>query len=350
MKLLSGKDSVRNHSFEYMRSIACLAIVLMHMMNVSEILYRSEISKSSDCFSMMIVYLMMWAVPLFVMVTGALILDPSKNISLKNLYGKYILRVFGALVLFTIIFRFVDMLMNGESFSAAVIGSAFYKLFTATSWSHLWYLYLMIGLYVLLPAYRSVTAGLDKKTFLYILAVYAVFLSLLPLSDIFGVSTGFHLQTSAVYVLFFFAGYAVKSGILNIKKSMALILFLLATALIVLFCIMRYELDLAGLDVMLGSYSSPLVVVQSVSLFILMYKNETSEKSGFFSKLITVFDRNSFGIYLIHMIFLRLFLRHMQINPYGTLYMFAVVYFATLVISFGIAFLLHLIPGVRRIV
>ncbi len=347
---MSGKDLVRNHSFEYMRSIACLAIVLMHMMNVSEILYRSEISKSSDCFSMMIVYLMMWAVPLFVMVTGALILDPSKKVTLKNLYGKYILRVFVALFVFVFIFRFVDMFMNGEAFSLAVIGNAFYKFFTATSWSHLWYLYLMIGLYVLLPAYRSVTASLDRKTFLYILTAYAVFLSLLPLSDIFGVSTGFHLQTSAVYVLFFFAGYAVKSGVLQIKKSIALILFLLSTALIALFCIMRYDLDLTGLDVMLGSYSSPLVVVQSVSLFALMYKDAAEEKNGFLMKLVTLFDRSSFGIYLIHMIFLRLFLRHMQINPYNTIYMFVVVYLVTLGISFAIAAVLRLIPGVNRII
>ena len=268
---MSGNGSVRNHSFEYMRSIACLAIILMHMMNVSEILYRADISKNADCFSMMIVYLMMWAVPLFVMVTGALLLDPAKDVSLKNLYGKYIFRVFCALVVFGIIFRIVDLLMNGEAFSVSILGNAFYKIFTGTSWSHLWYLYLMIGLYVLLPAYRAVTKTLDDKTFLYILIAYGVFLSLIPLSDIFGISSGFHLQTSAVYVLYFFAGYAIKSGILNVKKSMSLILFVLSTVLIIVFCLMRYNLDLSGLDVMLGSYSSPLVVVQSLSLFSIMY-------------------------------------------------------------------------------
>lgn len=349
---MSGNASVRNHSYEYMRSVACIAIVLMHMMNVAEILHRSEISVDADQFSMMIVYLCMWAVPLFVMVSGALILDPSKKITLKDLYGKYIFRVFAALVLFGLIFRLVDMLMNGEAFSLGLIGNAFYKIFTGSSWSHLWYLYLMIGIYVLLPAYRAIVSALDAKTFLYILIAYGFFLSLLPLTEIFGLKSGFHLQTSAVYLLYFFAGYGVKSGALNIKKSMSVILLVLSTVLIIVFCILRYRLGLAGLDAMLGSYSSPLVVIQSISLFSLIYNEEAIEqKDGVLSKVISTFDRSSFGIYLIHMIFLRLFLRHMQIDPYSEgIYNFVLVYFATLIISFAISVFLHFIPGIKRLI
>ena len=348
---MSGKESVRNRSYEHMRSIACLAIVLMHMMNISEILYRSSISHTEDSVSMLIVYLCMWAVPLFVMVTGALLLDPGKNITIKAIYTRYVARIIGALLLFGLVFRFVDMWMNGETFSLTVITNGLYKIYTGTSWSHLWYLYMLIGLYVLLPVYRRVSAGCDRKELLYLLGAYAFFISILPLTDIFGADSAFHLQTSAIYLLYFFAGYMIKSGQLVIKKPVAALMLVLSVACMAAVWVIRNKYDIAGLDQVLGNYSSPVVVVMAVSIFALMFKNETVERSGALAKFIALFDRSSFGIYLIHMIFLRVFLRHMQINPYAQgVLIFAGVYLATLVLSFVIVVVLHFIPGLRKLV
>ena len=334
-----------------MRSVACLAIVLMHMMNVAEILYRNSISPSEDSVSMLIVYLCMWAVPLFVMVTGALLLDPAKSISIKTVYSRYIARILGALLLFGIIFRFVDMWMNAEGFSVQVILNGLLKIYTGTGWSHLWYLYMLIGIYALLPIYRKVSAGCDNKELLYLLGAFAVFTSLLPISGYFGVKSGFHLQTSAVYLLYFFAGYAIKSGILDIRKPLAWLLFVLSVAGVVILWYVRYHFEIAALDSMLSSYASPFVVTWSVSIFALMYRPADSAEPGLATKAVTFFDGTTFGIYLIHMIALRVLLRHMEINPYTSgIIAFIGVYLVSLVASFVIVTILHLIPEIKKLV
>ena len=55
---------------------------------------------------------MMWAVPCFVMVTGALLLDENREVSFDKLFNKYILRVLGALVVFSMVFRIFDIIMD----------------------------------------------------------------------------------------------------------------------------------------------------------------------------------------------------------------------------------------------
>ena len=61
-------------------------------------------------------------------------------------------------------------------------------------------------------------------------------------------------------------------------------------------------------------------------------------------------DRCSLGIYLIHMIFVRLFLRYWGFNPYeGGVLAFVLLIVVIFAISFGITWLLKWIPVVRRI-
>ena len=55
-----------------------MAIVLLHTADASVMMYGDAISNVPKTVSMGMVYCMMWAVPCFVMVTGALLLDPEK--------------------------------------------------------------------------------------------------------------------------------------------------------------------------------------------------------------------------------------------------------------------------------
>lgn len=54
-----------------------------------------------------------------------------------------------ALVVFCLLFRALEILVNHEPVNAETLLSGFYEIFSGTSWSHVWYLYLMIGIYLL---------------------------------------------------------------------------------------------------------------------------------------------------------------------------------------------------------
>ncbi|MBR3307826.1 MAG: acyltransferase family protein [Lachnospiraceae bacterium] len=342
---MSGKGS-RSGGLMLLRILASFAIVILHTLNVSEILYRDRISAAADAVSMGIVYCLMWAVPVFVMVSGALLLDPAREMSIKKILTRYVPRVLGALVLFVFIFRIFDCVMNKEEFSGAVLTDALYKLVSGSSWSHLWYLYMLIGLYLLLPAYRFISEKCDEKTFLYLTVVCFIFLSILNLTELFGFTSAFHLQLSAVYTLYFFLGYGLYSGKLKLNGGWAVCFIIAGTALTIAGTYFIRGDNADAVKGIVSAYSSPAVVLQSAGIFALL-KDVKKENAG---KALSFVDGCTFGIYLIHMIFLRLFLRYMEIDPYeGGIGVFAAIAAGSFFASMAITALLKLIPGIRRI-
>ncbi len=338
--------SGRNISYSVMRVFSCMAIVLMHTLNISEILYRDDISDIERRLSLTSVYMLMWAVPVFIMVSGALLLDPKREITIKKIFGVYLLRVVLALFFACIVFSLFDSYMNEGTVSFSAVSEGILKALEGKSWSHLWYLYLLCGLYLLLPLYRAAVSGLDKGRYRYILLVLAVFLSLLPQLEYGGHKAGFNIQIPAVYTLYFLLGYALASGIIEIPKKAGILIFITGLVLTAVFSFAGGDSLPEYTDDHLGSYAHPVVLLQSLGFFAMVFGTDTDKKS----RLIAFLDEHSFGIYLIHMIFLRLILRYMKVNPYinGIPVFIAVAAFAYAA-SLLVCFLLRRIPPVRRV-
>ncbi|MCD8219105.1 MAG: acyltransferase, partial [Ruminococcus sp.] len=115
--------------------------------------------------------LMMWAVPCFVMVTGALLLDPARNVTYTKLFRKYIPRMVIALLLFSVVFELLDTRLGGKKIGVRTFLDGIKNAVLGQSWRHMWYLYLMIALYLMMPFYRKVAASLEKKNTYYLLGV-----------------------------------------------------------------------------------------------------------------------------------------------------------------------------------
>lgn len=357
MTRLSGTDAPRTgqvKGFSYLRALACLAIIALHTANVAEILYKDEISTAQLTASLGTVYCLMWAVPCFVMVSGALLLDTRRDMPLRRIFTRYIGRILGALVLFGVLFRVFDLAMSGNGMTVTDVLQGFVRVFTGNSWAHLWYLYLLIGLYLLLPFYRMVAANATASQIKYLLLIYFLFLSILPLTRMADISSGFYIHVSTIYPFFFFAGYAIHNGLWRPDRLTAALMAALSTAAIAVLTAVRYRYEAEWLDVLLTNYSSVLVIIQAVGLFTLFSGGASghvrSREPSDFGRLLLFFDKNSFGIYLIHMVFIRLVLRYMQFDPYPLgQWAFLVLVLGNLVLSCLVTWVLRRIPGLRRL-
>ena len=339
--------------YTYLRVAACIAIISLHTANAAEILYRDGLSLFQRSASLTLVYCLMWAVPCFVMVSGALLLDPEKEITLQKIFNKYFFRIMGALIVFGLIYRAFDIGMNGEVWGFLPVLSGIWKVFKGESWAHLWYLYLLLGLYLLLPFYRMVAKESTREQMRYLLLIYAIFLSFLPPTRLAGVTSGFYIHVYGIYPFYFFAGYAISKGYLQMPKMTSVILLIVSTAVIIILSRLRFYNGAEWLDGLLTSYSSPLVILQALSMFSLFGRlnkpAENTEKPAS-KNIFTFLDDNGLGIYLIHMIFIRLTLRYMKINPYKTGFPgFLALVVINLIISCIIAWALKKIKGLRRV-
>ncbi|MBQ9015849.1 MAG: acyltransferase [Firmicutes bacterium] len=329
-----------------MRVFACIGIVVLHTVFAANEYFADTVSAGENLACRMTENNMMWAVPVFVMVTGVLQLNPGKPLSLRRLYGRYVLRILLALVACCLVFRVFDIIMDGEAFTAGAVLKAFEELITARCWGHLWYLYLLIGLYVLLPFYRRLTEHCTDSELLYLCGAFLLFVSIIPMIEGFGLHVGFYISESIIYPLYLFAGHMIYTGRLQISGPMGLLLLIGGTVCILILDYLKYG---AGVSVPgeLFGYASPLVIAQTMGVFTLLCKGWSCGRRT--ARFLETVDGCSFGIYLIHMAFIRLLFRYMQINPFqgSAAALLVGIIAGILILSFAVTWILKRIPGVR---
>lgn len=304
--------STRKKEFCYLRSIATIAIVVLHTFYALALSNEHSGVRTVTVLNQ-IVNTQMWAVPVFLMVTGSLLLPAEKEITYRNLFLKKILRIILAILIFTGVYEAVDILIFNQPQEKSFILDWLYKVYTGTTWSPMWYMYMLIGIYFLLPAYKAVIKTFGDKEIIYLLAIYTVFMSILPLVSVAFVKSGFYIHQLTIYPFYLFAGYALNRELIKIKLWISISMFLGVAGIIEILTYLRWCEGMERLDALWG-YSSPLIILQSIAMFaivksILGYgkdKKEETNKRKFLDSLIIKFDNCSFGIYLVHIIFVKI--------------------------------------------
>lgn len=345
--------------FAYVRILACFGVVLLHTLFASSL--ALEPSGSAPFAAQAWQNNLMWGVPCFLMTTGALLLNPEKNISLHKIYTKYVKRITITLVVFTLVFAALDPLMEGSKFSfSSVVGNWIRNVVTDGSWAHMWYLYLLIGIYAMLPVYRAIIRSCSDREIQYICAIFVLFVSVLPMTELFDFKIGFYLCTTIIYPLYPILGYAIFNGKIKFSRLTSAIILIGCTVSIVLLTYFRinyadlcFGADKLGIFDELFGYASIFVIGQGVSIYNLICSMKIeaglSEKK---EKFIFAIDKCTFGAYLIHMIFLKYALLCKHFNPLnyagaqmtGVVLLMAICFFVG---SLAITWVLRKIPGIK---
>ena len=316
----------RVSQFSYIKAVACFAIVLLHCFNNARVYHAEVLTDGQTVTAFAACSSLMWAVPCFLMVTGALLLDRGRVIPPKKLFGKYIRRMLIALVVFTAIFT---VIRHDPSAGTGILSEFAEGLLLNHCMAYLWYLYMMLAIYLLLPLFKATVNRATDRQLGMLLAAVLLICSVLPFTSYLGVDAALYIPTWIVYGAYLLIGFLLYRH--NMDWRIAAAMLVLCTAALPF---MTFRLMPADIAADLSAYNSPLVVMQSAAVFSLMLRIKS--KTG---RLVENIDRCSFGIYLIHMIFVRLTMKEMGFNPfdYGAagFIIAAIVYFAA---SFAITY------------
>ena len=323
-----------------LRAVSCIAIIVLHAFFVPINLFQPE--PALRLVPMIVRNCMLWAVPCFVMVSGALLLDPARQITIKDVFTKYIKRALIALLVFSLIFVIFDAVVDGKVQGFAIVTDWLYKVFTGRSWLHMWYLYMLIGLYLMLPLYRAVTAKADKSLLRYGVIIFFIFLSIVPtLNNAAGVNTGFYILASTVYPFYFFLGYALFTDTIKIGRAAGWIMFILGTAAVIAVTYFGQVKDIEALKSMGNSYAFTAVAIQAAGVFTLF--KTSKDRDNAFTRCLNAIDRCSFGMYLLHVLVLYTIYRVFKADPFkwGGIPLMAGAAVITAVVSYLITFILR---------
>jgi surface polysaccharide O-acyltransferase-like enzyme len=166
-------DTINNRSNEldgenpkfwinYLRVMATIAVIFTHV--TASFLYETNYEFINWWIGLFSAGSMRFCVPIFVMISGALLL--SKRYPLKIHIQKRFQRVFLPFLLWTSVYVILDLLfplLKNEPF--VLIDSLKYIVsgFIFGAREHLWYIYMVLGLYLFIPFIQKWALDYDKN-------------------------------------------------------------------------------------------------------------------------------------------------------------------------------------------
>lgn len=302
-------------SLDFLRSYGCLAIILLHVVSAwhddpanKEALFNADPVRIS--FDGAIVPLLVrMAVPIFFMISGALFLDPKRNVNIK----KHIIKILLTLGVFGYGMALIELVVKYRDFNISYLWNSLLNLLQEQSWSHLWYLYAIIGLYLLTPILRAWIQNASEREIRDTIIIAVVLLSIIPtINSVANTSiTTFGITTSSGALLCYLIGFYIFSSREKIRSN--------KTKVIVAAAMGGVATSIASLLYFKSSRSmvEPYhiwIVVYSSSLFALMIEERSIEMIGN-SKVIQFLSSISLLVYILHPIFINALYKGLHIYP-----------------------------------
>lgn len=316
---------------EALRLIATCAVVLMH---TSSAFYASLPETTPLLAFHTYHYIGFFAVPIFVMISGALFLSPQRDTSYRNLLCKYVRRIALALLVFGL-----PMCMLESRFEHQSVLDACMNFLRGHNWTHMWYLYMIILLYLLTPVLKPFVLHQKRTTVEIGLGILFIISSLLPSMKNYGIEIESWIVLSTPFIFYYILGYylATMEKIRIGKISLSIVLFLFIAITIIR----------ASLPDAVPTYEDITVVMGASALFLLLKRLSVNWN---IANRLTPY---CFAIYLIHPVFINIFRKvlHIDLTTYGDpIYIVPIAFLAIFILSLIVSYLLRLIPPMRRYV
>lgn len=285
----------RNYSLDLIRCIAIIFVICIHSMGALE----ATIISSSIFNTNRIVYIFLssfihMGVPLFTMLSGALLLNKHDELGyfLKRRFKRIIIPFF---IWSIIVFTLDKVTTHQPSSFILSINEFITKFLTNGVHGIYWYIYMLIGLYLLTPLLQKIFKDISSSLLHYLILLLTLLIIIqytLPSTYTEKILLLKYLFPYLIYLGYYIYGYYFYR---HVSK-----LFHFQRITILGFLIF-YILGI--LNKILPFTTFPLYFFQSLFFFgiLISLKKETSPNNN---TLITFISNTSYGIYLSHFLFI----------------------------------------------
>jgi surface polysaccharide O-acyltransferase-like enzyme len=333
-----------NPQIEQMRVVSTVAVVLLHV--ASDGMYAT-LNAASDTWWAALIYdaMVRFSVPLFVMISGALLL--SRTESFHTFIQQRFNRIFRPFIFWWVVYFTLNCLHLIKEQGLSGISTEFIidQIILGSSY-HLWYIYMIFGVYLLMPLLApQIQKGTTYQLLLWIVGwfFFIILLTFLPAMEtnswaILPLKLAGYLGYA---VLGYFLFHRIKHIQANIQIRIGKILAFAAFIAITL--LTHYESSKIGeFSSIYFNYLTPLVALQATGIFL--WLNNIRIYWGELSRLSGTLAQESYGIYLSHVLIIWLLSKlHLTIFASLTWLTIPIITLITLIASW------YIVKSIRKI-
>lgn len=296
----------KNYNLELIRVVSFLLVIIIHVTNYFCRAY-GEISQGEYLFSLVLDTAARLSVPCFFMISGALLLGREEPL---EKHWRRLLRFLTSLIVWSAVYYFWNVFYMKTPYDLKDV------LYVPTE-AHLWYLYAMIPIYLVLPFFQIMCRGMSiklEKVFL-IITTAAVILNYLMWLGGQELYYDVPLVGDRIYAYYLFVGYYLYKYRSHIRVSQKAAVFTCLLSMAASFGI-TLGVTLSRGEHYEGAltYASPFVALAAVCFFLFMLRlgNARVRLGERTRRAVDLVCGCSFGIYLIHILFLDTYKKHVE--------------------------------------
>lgn len=338
---------------DVLRIICIFAVVVQHVAGKN--MWTTEAgSYHYDIFTAYVLCAR-FAVPVFFMISGCFLLDPLKNISIGHVWKKYIARIALVYIVWSAVYSCITV-FTAWDFAWSNAFEQLVTCFVAGPY-HFWFLFVLAGLYMILPFLRTIVKNRSRQELRYFLLLWFLFSSIIPALqklNLFSFITSVAISMQVQFVVGFVGLYILGYYLHTFELAKRTVFCIYAFGLIALICSYIFTFYTAkhyGIkdDFWQGSFSIT-IIPQAAAIFVLFKKLEPRfQHSKKLSKSISSLSKLTFGIYIIHDIFITVLyannIHTLTYNPLICILPLSIIVFA---LSAFTTYLIQKIPVLKR--
>lgn len=206
--MTNGLSGPRKQFLDVLRVLATCAVVLMHVLTGATDVTDASIVPEYRSLLLSVMDLVTWCVPIFLLISGYLFLNPERTLTYPVMIKKYCRRIALAILLFGVPYAASELVVAERTFRVMMIPEALKMTLTGHTWSHMWYLYLILFLYLITPLLKKVLQILPVWSVVAVMAVVFLGSSVAPfLNKVLDINSIPVLPDGGVYFLYYLCGY-----------------------------------------------------------------------------------------------------------------------------------------------
>lgn len=288
---------------DLLRILSTFAMVLLHVVaykfyNVKVDSYEWQVLNVYDS-------MVRFCVPIFVMISGVVFLNPNYECSISKLYKDKIFKIIITFVFWSSVYALIESIKY-DSFDFIEFALKF-----VYGHYHLWFLYMIVGLYIMVPFLRKICS--EKTLIEYFLILSFIFCFCLNLTELIpGIDMIKEnvLEDANIFLVLGYTGYFVLGYYLNqynISSESRKKIYILGIVSLIFTIVMTsvFSLNNNYPQIKLYEYLTPNILFVSTAIFVL-FKEKISKikiNNKIEGSVVTLSDI-TLGIYLIHDIYL----------------------------------------------